>query len=217
MWYNRMAKGCDVLPKITKIEAQKNKKRVNIYVDGEYFISMDASLVYKFRVKIGEEIDSEKIRKFVYEDDFEKAKNKALNSISRSFQSEKRIREKLSRDYHPEIVDRVVEFAKKYSLIDDSTLGELLVSSGQNSKRIGKNRIVQELYKKGIDRKYTDDLIDSIDEDKELENARYLAKKRLERLKDQNKNVLKRKLYQHLSYKGFGYDVVNKVIRELLD
>lgn len=212
-----MAKGCDVLPKITKIEAQKNKKRVNIYVDGEYFISMDASLVYKFRVKIGEEIDSEKIRKFVYEDDFEKAKNKALNSISRSFQSEKRIREKLSRDYHPEIVDRVVEFAKKYSLIDDSTLGELLVSSGQNSKRIGKNRIVQELYKKGIDRKYTDDLIDSIDEDKELENARYLAKKRLERLKDQNKNVLKRKLYQHLSYKGFGYDVVNKVIRELLD
>ena len=31
------------------------------------------------------------------------------------------------------------------------------------------------------------------------------------------KKVLRTKLYQHLSYKGFGYDTINSAIRHVLD
>lgn len=205
------------MPVITKIESQKNGKRVNIYVDGEYFLSMDMSLVYKLRVQKGEELDRDRIKEFVYEDDFIKAKNKALNSLSRSYQSEKRLRQKLLLEFDIEIVDRVVEFLKEYGFIDDKSLGKMVVRSGQNSKKIGKRRILQELAKKGIDKKYTEELIEDIDDESELENARYVAEKKLSKIKDTDKNTQRRKLYQHMSYKGFEYNVINRVIRELLD
>ena len=50
-----------------------------------------------------------------------------------------------------------------------------------------------------------------------MENAIYLAEKRLAKIKSDDKNLLRTKLYQHLSYKGFAYDTINSAIRHVLD
>lgn len=206
------------MSKITGIEIQKrNKNRVNLYVDNEYLLSLQAELVYKYNLSKNQEIDEEKLLEIARADDYEKAKNKALNSLSKVEKSEKKIREKLSADFDEEVIEDVIEFLKKHELVDDERFAEMIVSNDLNFKRVGKNRIKQNLYTKGIKREYIESAISDIDSDVELENAIYLAKKRLPRIKDKDINKVKNKLYQHLSYKGFSYDIIKSAIREVLE
>ncbi|WP_437130171.1 recombination regulator RecX [Peptostreptococcus russellii] len=206
------------MSKITGIEIQKrNKNRVNLYVDNEYLLSLQAELVYKYNLSKNQEIDEEKLLEIARADDYEKAKNKALNSLSKVEKSEKKIIEKLSADFDEEVIEEVVEFLKKHELVDDERFAEMIVSNDLNFKRVGKNRIKQNLYTKGIKREYIESAISDIDSDVELENAIYLAKKRLPRIKDKDINKVKNKLYQHLSYKGFSYDIIKSAIREVLE
>jgi len=203
---------------ITKIEAQKRSKdRVNIYVDEEYFMAVYAELVYTHSLKKGMEIDKESLENLLHDEMYMKAKNKALSVLSKSDQSEKKLREKLLNDYDENIVEEVIEFLKGYKLIDDNLLAEKIVHDNMNLSKFGKNKIKQNLYNKGIAASDIQDAISQIDPDEEYENAKYLAEKRLKRLKGEDKNKINQKIYQHLAYKGFNYDIIKRVLRELLN
>lgn len=211
-------KGRDKMSKITAIECQKNNKnRVNLYVDGEYLLSLYTELVYKYKLNKGQEIDKDKLVDILKQEEYEKAKNKALQVITRTEKSEKKIREKLRNDFDEAIVEQVVDFLKKYSLIDDERYAERIVSNDLNFKKIGKNRIKQNLYSKGIARDYIESAISEIDREKELENAIYLAEKKILKMKEKDNVTKKNKLYQHLAYKGFDYETINSAIRKVLE
>ena len=203
---------------ITKIEAQKRSKdRVNIYVDEEYFMAVYAELVYTHSLKKGMEIDKDSLESLLHDEIYMKAKNKALSILSKSDQSEKKLREKLLNDYDENIVEEVIEFLKGYKLINDNLLAEKIVHDNMNLSKFGKNKIKQNLYNKGIADSDIQDAISQIDPDEEYENAKYLAEKRLKRLKGEDRNKINQKIYQHLAYKGFSYDIIKRVLRELLN
>ena len=203
---------------ITKIEAQKRSKdRVNIYVDEEYFMAVYAELVYTHSLKKGMEIDKDSLESLLHDEIYMKAKNKALSILSKSDQSEKKLREKLLNDYDENIVEDVIEFLKGYKLINDNLLAEKIVHDNMNLSKFGKNKIKQNLYNKGIAASDIQDAISQINPDEEYENAKYLAEKRLKRLKVEDKNKINQKIYQHLAYKGFSYDIIKRVLRELLN
>lgn len=206
------------MSKITDIEVQKkNTDRVNLYVDGEYLMSLYAEIVYKYRLTKGQEIEKDKIKEILKREEYEKAKNKALQSLTRAEKSESKMREKLLKDFEEDTVEEVIEFLKKYSLIDDERYADRIVTNDVNYKKIGKNRIKQNLYSKGIDREHIESAISGIDREKELENAIVLAEKKLPKIKSTDKRTIKNKLYQHLAYKGFDYDIINSAIRTVLD
>ena len=203
---------------ITKIEAQKrNDNRVNIYLDGEYFISIFKELVFTFSLKKGMEIDRDYLNSLLEDEMYLKAKDKALSILSRADQSEKKIREKLSTDYTEDVVEKVIEFLKNYNFINDSMLAERIVNDNVNIGKFGPNRIKQNLYRKGIDQSIIDEAVSSIDRYEEYENAKYLAEKRMKRLKGEDKRKDYQKVYQHLAYKGFSYDIINRVLKELFN
>ena len=205
------------MPRVTSIEfQQKNKDRINLYVDGKYLISMYAEMVYKYNISLDSEIDREKLTEIIKADDYEKAKNKALNYISRLERSEKKVREKLEGEFDQEIIERVIEFLKKYSFIDDRRYANRLATNAIKYKRVGRNRIKRDLYIKGLDTPMIEKTISEINGDEELENAIYLAEKKLSKIKSDNKMLIRTKLYQHLSYKGFSYDTINSAINHLL-
>ena len=203
---------------ITKIEAQKRSKdRVNIYVDEEYFMAVYAELVYTHSLKKGMEIDKESLENLLHDEMYMKAKNKALTILSKSDQSEKKLKEKLLNDFDENIVEDVIDFLKGYKLINDNLLAEKIVHDNMNLSKFGKNKIKQNLYNKGIAASDIQDVLSQIDPDDEYENAKYLAEKRLKRLKGEDKNKINQKIYQHLAYKGFSYDIIKRVLRELLN
>ncbi|RDY29660.1 recombination regulator RecX [Romboutsia weinsteinii] len=203
---------------ITKIEVQKkNEDRVNIYVDDKFFMAIFKELVFTFNLKKGNEIDEKDLKSILRNEMFIKAKNKSLNILSRADQSEKKIREKLATDYEDEVIDDVIDFLKKYNFINDDILAQRIVSTNINLNRCGKNRIKQNLYNKGISKEAISEAVSEIDSDIEFENAMYLAKKRYELVKKDEKRKIYQKISQHLAYKGFDYDIIKRVLNKLLN
>ncbi|MBC5995663.1 recombination regulator RecX [Romboutsia ilealis] len=202
---------------ITKIEQQKkNEDRVNIYVNDEFFTAIFKELVFTFNLKKGDEIDEEYLKSILSDEMYLKAKNKALNILSKADQAEKKIREKLSNDFEEDTINRVIEFLKKNNFINDNLLAQKIVNTNLNLNKCGKNRIKQNLYNKGLDASAINEAMSDIDNDAEFENAMYLAKKRYERLKNEDKRKIHQKLSQHLAYKGFNYDIIKRTLNKLL-
>lgn len=203
---------------ITKIEAQKkNSDRVNIYINDEFFMSVFTELVYTFNLKKGMTIDKDSLKSLLDNDMYIKAKNKALNILSKADQSEKKIREKLSSDFEDSTIDKVLTFLKDNKFIDDNLLAQKIVNTNINLNKCGKNKIKQNLYNKGIDLESISEAISNIDYNTEFENAMYLAKKRYDRIKNDDKRKIYQKLSQHLAYKGFSYDIIKSVLNKLLN
>ena len=203
---------------ITKIESQKkNNDRVNLYVDEKFFMAIYKELVFSFNLKKGQEIDTNNLKSILEDEIYIKAKNKALNILSKSSQSEKQIRQKLSRDFEDDTIDRVVEFLQKYKFVDDEDLAGRIVNTNVNLNKYGKNKIKQNLYNKGIDKAIIEHAIEEIDCDKEFENALYLGKKRYDRLKNEDPKKAYQKIGNHLAYKGFNYDIIKKVLNKLFN
>lgn len=203
---------------ITKIEAQKkNDDRVNIYVDEKFFMAIYKELVFSFNLKKGQEIDANYLKSILDDEMYIKAKNKALNILSKASQSEKQIRQKLSKDFEEHTIDRVIEFLQKYKFVDDEDLATRIINTNVNLNKYGKNKIKQNLYNKGIDKIIIEQAMDEIDSDKEFENALYLGKKRYDRLKNEDPRKAYQKIGNHLAYKGFNYDIIKKVLNRLFN
>ena len=206
------------MPIITKIEAQqKNEDRVNIYLNDQFFMGIYKELVFTLNLKKGMEIDEEVLRNMLYDEMYIKAKNKALNILTKAPQSEKNIITKLSSDFDEDIIEDVLVFLRKYNFVNDEDLAQRITNTNLKVNKCGKNRIKQNLYNKGIDRNTIDSVVSDIDSDIEFENAMYLAKKRYERVKNEDKNKIYQKISQHLAYKGFDYSVIKKVLNKLLN
>lgn len=202
---------------ITKIEVQqKNKERVNIYIDEEFFAGVDVELVYTLGLKKGLNMDDENRKELIYKDNVSKAKNKAFRILNKAEQSEKILRDKLS-DYDEEIIDEVITFLKNINLLDDKGYAKRIAYSNSNISKFGKNKIKQNLYQKGINKEIIEEALEDIDEDVEFENALYLAEKRYSRIKNEDKRKIYQKLAQHLTYKGFSYDITKRAISKILD
>ena len=128
---------------ITKIEAQKkNKDRVNIYVDEEFFTGLDLELVHSLNLKKGSILDKKKLKELIDKDNLSKAKNKALRILSKAEQSEKTLRDKLS-DYDEDTINEVIEYMKELKYLDDKGFAQRIALSNSSLSRFGKNKIKQ--------------------------------------------------------------------------
>ena len=202
---------------ITKIEVQKkNQDRVNIYVDEKFFMAIYKELVFTFNLKKGDNIDEDNLRQILNDEMFLKGKNKALNILSKSSQSEKKIREKLIEDFEEDVIEKVIEFLKKYNFINDNELASKIVNTNVNLNKYGKNKIKQNLYNKGIEKSAIDEAMSNIDQDAEFENALHLAEKRYARVKNEDPKKAYAKVANHLAYKGFNYDIIKRVLNKIL-
>lgn len=206
------------MPIITKIEAQKkNEDRVNIYLNEQFFMGIYKEIVFTLGLKKGMEIEEDNLRSILRDEMYIKAKNKALSILSKAPQSEKNIISKLSNDFEPDVIEDVLEFLRKYNFVDDEDLAQRIANTNLKLNKCGKNKIKQNLYNKGIDRSTIESVISDIDSDIEFENAMYLAKKRYERVKNEDRNKIYQKISQHLAYKGFNYDIIKRVLNKLLN
>ena len=201
---------------ITKIEAQKkNTDRVNIYINDEFFMSVFTELVYTFNLKKGMEINKENLKTLLDDDMYIKAKNKALNILSKADQSEKKIKEKLSSEFEEHTIEKVLDFLRNNKFIDDKLLAQKIVNTNINLNKCGKNKIKQNLYNKGIEKSAIDEAMSEIDQDAEFENALYLAEKRYARVKNEDSKKAYAKVANHLAYKGFSYDIIKSVLNKI--
>jgi len=206
------------MAKITKIEIQKrNKERVNLFLDDEYAFSLSTELVYKEALKVNEEVDSKKLGVLAEREGLIRCKDSALRIIERSYKTEKEVRDKLStKGYEDNAINKSIEFLKEYDFINDIKYTKAYIKDKLNST--GSNKIKYTLIQKGISKELIEEELSNLNEDNEKKVAIELAKKKfiIIRKRETDNYKISGKLYRYLLSKGYGYDVVNEVVKEVM-
>ena len=206
------------MPKITKIEIQKNNKdRVNIYLDGEYALAINAELVYKENLKVKDDVDISKLQEIAEKESYIRCKESAIKIIERSYKTEKEIRDKLKqKGYEEKQINNSIDFLNEYDFINDNTYAKAFIKDKLSSK--GSQKIKYDLMKKGIAKDIIEENLIKVDKNEEKEVALNVGRKKYEsiRRKESDNYKLSGKLYMFLISRGYAYDIVKDVVKEIM-
>ena len=206
------------MPKITKIEIQKNNKdRVNIYLDGEYALAINAELIYKENLKVKDDVDISKLQEIAEKESYIRCKESAIKIIERSYKTEKEIRDKLKQNgYEEKQINNSIDFLKEYNFINDNTYAKAFIKDKLSSK--GSQKIKYDLMKKGIAKDIIEENLIKVDKNEEKEVALNVGRKKYEsiRRKESDNYKLSGKLYRFLISRGYAYDIVKDVVKEIM-
>lgn len=200
------------MPKITNISQQKNsKERCNLYVDDQFFAGVPLEIVLLHRLKVGDEVNTDKLKNIIFEADKSKALDKALTYISKSFKTKREIKEYLlKKGFSEEIAWYCIDKLKEYNYVNDVEYSKKYIES--TNKTQGKNLSKYKLMSKGVRKED----IESALEDSEIDyvkNATALAEKYLKNKDKTKENILK--CYKYLIGRGFSYEEADSAISNI--
>ncbi|WP_353096464.1 RecX family transcriptional regulator [Tissierella praeacuta] len=202
--------------KITSIEPQRNKNRVNIYVDNVFSIGIEQELRYKYKLEVDMEVSDEFIKDILKAEEQNKVTNHALNLLSYRQRSEKEIYNALKRKgFEDSYIEYAMNYCRKNKYLDDKLFAQSFIKDKMNLNKLGPERIKYELMLKGISKDIIDEFL-IVDSDEQYETAMKIALKKLNSYKNDDRNSIYRKLSGFLQRKGYSYDIISKVVKDIL-
>jgi len=194
------------------VAQQKNKKRVNLHLDGEYFCSLDLFTVMSERLKVGDTVDEKRLKEISEKEEYAKALDKSLKLISKTMHTKAQvIRYLKDKGYSGRTIAKVVDKLIEYGYIDDEAYAKKYFA--EKSALCGARKIAYELKLKGVDEKIIDGILNGADEQDEA--CERVARKYLK-----GKPVdfqAKQKCYRYLLSKGFDYETAKRAVEKLED
>lgn len=188
----------------------KNKSRSNVYLDGEFYCSLDNLLIVKYNIKPELQISQEQLCQIQQENEFSTAFDRALNYVSRYKKTKKQVIEYLiKKGYLYALAIKVCEKLEGYGFIDDEDYAKSFAK--QNSKNKGKMLIKMQLRAKGIAKDTAENAIDEIED--ETPAATEVAKKYMRSKEPTKENLAK--CYRYLLSKGFSFESAKQAIKSL--
>lgn len=203
--------------KITSIEQQKkNKKRYNIYIDNSFAFGLDEEVLYFNNIKENMILSKDFIENVLKKEEQIKANKYAINLLSYSTKTTKELTDKMKeKGYEDNIIENTIEMLKQYNYINDKQYVENYINDKLYLNSDGSNKIKMKLIQKGIDKNLINEYINNIDEDIEYDNAFKIAERKINSYSKFDLNIQKKKLYAFLLNRGYGYDVVKRVITDI--
>lgn len=215
-----------VLMKITNVSVQaKNPDRVNVSVDGKYRLSLDIYQLADLGVRVGAEIDEQRLGQLESASQFGKLYSRALEYCLMRPHSAREVRDYLYRKTLPrryksrtgeikqaegvdkqlaeETFNRLVE----RGYVNDESFARFWVENRNQTKGTSLRKLRAELRAKGVDGSIIENALESGDRNDAAELSKIIAKKR-SRYPDQQK------LMQYLARQGFGYDDIKQALAE---
>jgi regulatory protein len=201
------------VPIITSIKSQKNKNRVNVYLDDKFGFGIDLDNFVLLHLKINQELTDEEIEKIVKKSEFQKTLDKLLRFATTRPRSEKEVtdyfrRKKVHESMHAELLKKL----RHLDLLNDLEFAKWWVEQRIQFKSKSRRVIQMELRQKGIGK----EIIDSVFEETPI-NEEKMAKELLSRKEYKWKNLesreKKQKMSQYLAGKGFSWEIVEKVVK----
>ena len=147
--------------KISKVEVQaKNKSRVNVYVDGEFYTGLDLDTCVKYGLKANYEIEQERLDDIVKESERQSALSKSVKYMSRALKTTKQIKDYLKgKGYDSQTIEYCILKLNEYNYLNDANYVRAFVKD--NYKRAGINKIRHMLEAKGVSKKILDEELES--------------------------------------------------------
>ncbi|MBQ9793142.1 MAG: RecX family transcriptional regulator [Clostridia bacterium] len=197
--------------KITKIEVQKkNKNRVNLYVDEEFFCGLSLETVVKNHLKEGIEVEEDKLNFLIFETEKEMALSKAVNYISKCQKTKKEVfKYLLQKGYDEQIVNYAISKLEEYNFVDDILYAKNYIKF--KNKNNGSRKIEMELKQKGISEEIAKESLETYSNDRE-----YVLSIAIKYMKNKDKDIkTKQKAYRHLASRGFNSDDIIYALNQI--
>ncbi|MGQ9707354.1 MAG: RecX family transcriptional regulator [bacterium] len=201
--------------RITGLKPQKrSKKRLSVFVDGEFAFSLNKETVAQFGLKEGEAVDEHLLKQVILEEQFRFCRDYAFLLLSYRARSEKELKQRLEKKgYSPEVICRVLDRLKELGVVDDEKIARDYVQDRITIGHKGRFRVRQELLKLGISRPQIEKALKQAPD--ETQAARMVLEHFLPRYKRLDKETRKRRLIGLLVRRGFSAETIARVMFKL--
>ena len=208
--------------KVTALKAQARiADRVNVFIDGSFRFSLDASQILQLGIKVGSEYTEAELLDLEAESQYGKLYMRALEY---SFVRPRSVREmqdylyrktrdtrqkngSIKKGVSPEITRRVLGRLQEKGYVDDEKFTHFWVENRNASKGTSVRRLRQELAAKGVDVAIINAALEGGARTDEEEIKKVIQKKAKHYADEQ-------KLIQYLMRQGFRYDDIRQALQE---
>lgn len=210
--------------KITNLTAQVNHpERLNLFMDGQFKLSLDIAQVVNLGLKVGMEVSVERLAELEQESAFGKLYAQALNYCLVRPRSVRELRDYLQNkslpaNYKtrrgevkqrpglaPELTERVLLKLQQKHYLDDVKFAAWWVENRFRTKGVSSRRLRQDLVSKGVSNEIIEQVLTELQRDDVSELAKIIAKK-ARRYPDRHK------LMRYLTSRGFNYEDIKQAI-----
>ena len=198
---------------ITKIEEQKNKKRVNIFVDNAFFCGLNKETAVIFGLKTGKSVDEETLKTAVFESEVKSAFDKASDYLGLRMHTKKELFEKLlKKNYEKPVIEKAIEKLEEYRYFDDLMFAkQFVVENSKYSKKVLDGKLRQ----KGVNPDVIESVLQNIEDEDEFELCKKYAEK-YSKGKDFNDKKNVEKLMASLLRRGFSFEMIKKATKSIV-
>ena len=200
------------MAKISKIEAQKRRERYNIYLDGHYAFPVAESVLIKFRLMKGLELDKAQVAAITTADAQAQAYSRMLDYLAHSLRTESDIVKKLRDLETPEqFIAPILQKLRDQHLVDDHEYAASYVRTAMITSLKGPGVIRQHLRAKKIGENDIESALAQFTPERQQENAAKLAQKLFKRYRSQPRMRQEQKVRQGLMTKGYASALFDQV------
>lgn len=199
------------MAKITAIKRQeKNKGRVNLYIDDSFAVGISEKLLIDLDLFKGKELNNKDIEKIKDAENISKCLDKAYRFLSFRPRSEAEIQIKLSEKFPEKTVRQAIDYLKKLNYLNDAEFCNFWIENRASGR--GRRALYFELQKKGIKKEIIENSLKKIDKEAELESALLLVKSK-RKYEGLSPDEAYKKIGGFLSRRGYSYETIKKVIK----
>ncbi len=198
---------------ITALEIQqKNKERVNVFLDNEYAFSLD--LMMAASLHKGQHLSEEEIALLQDQDAVTRAVDQAVRFLAYRPRSMSEIRRNLADKQIPEaVIEAALERLSGLGYVDDEAFARFWVENRNTFKPLGARALRYELRQKGVADADISAALENIDSH---EAAYRAAQTQARRYRQTSRAEFRNKLGPFLQRRGFDYDVIREVVERLI-
>ncbi|WBB29773.1 regulatory protein RecX [Parvimonas micra] len=203
---------------VVNINYSKSKEVFEVVFEDETRLLLNYNIFEKYKVSVDMDFSEDEILEMKYFSDIERAKSRAINYISGKLKTKYEVRLKLKENgFAEDVIDEVLDILEKEEYLNDKVYCEIFIEDKKKLNGYGKNKIKSLLIQKGISKNIFEGFLNEFEYDEEFDNALKMGIKKLELLSNEEDNFKKKqKIINYLVYRGFGFDVINDVLKEIL-
>lgn len=205
------------MAKITMIAAQQHPGRYNVYLNGRFVLAVDESVLVKYRLARGMEVDDQLLAKLKADDRVAKAYARMLDYLAHQLRTEKEVRQKMQQlGFEAELIDRIVAKLTAEKLLDDANYAGSYVRTAMRTSLKGPRVIKQKLLQKGISDNDANQALLQFTHEQQVLAAKKLSQKLFHRYQRQPQQRKVQKVQQGLATNGFSFDIFNEIKEDVV-
>lgn len=203
---------------VVSINYNKIKEVFEVIFDNEMIVFLNYNIFEKYKVSVDKYFSDEEIIEMKYFSDIQNAKLIAIKYISGKLKTKYEVKLKLKeKSFTDDIINEVIEILENEEYLNDRLYCEVFIDEKKRLNGYGKNKIKTLLIQKGISKNIFEDFLDNFEYEDEFYNALKMAEKKLSLLSNEDDKLKKRsKITNYLLYRGFSFDIIKDVLKEIL-